>query len=49
MLNLASLIDTEMPFIFLIILGYYLLKNKKLPLAFLVIGFSVWLGLPELP
>jgi len=45
MLNLASLIDTEFPFIFLIILGYYLLKNKKLPLAFLIIGVSVWFRL----
>ena len=45
MLNLASLIDTEFPFIFLIILGYYLLKKEKLLLAFLIIGISIWFRL----
>ena len=45
MLNLASLIDTELPFIFLILLAYSLIKNKKQALAFLIIGISVWFRL----
>lgn len=45
MLNLGSLIDTELPFIFLIILGYYFLKKEKLFLAFLIIGISIWFRL----
>jgi len=42
LLNLASLIDTELPFIFLVILVYWFLKNKRFTLAFLILGFSVW-------
>lgn len=42
LLNLAVLIDTEYPFIFLAILGYYLIKKKNYPLAFLFFGLSVW-------
>ena len=45
LLNLASLIDTEFPFIFLLILGYFLIKKHRLAWAFLIIGFSVWLRL----
>jgi hypothetical protein len=45
LLNLVTLIDTEFPFIFLIILGYYLIKNKKFALAFAVLGISVWFRL----
>jgi hypothetical protein len=45
LLNLASLIDTEFPFIFLILLGYLLIKRKKLAWAFLVVGLSVWFRL----
>ncbi len=45
MLNLASLIDTEIPFIFLIILAYSLIKKGNLKWAFLFIGFSVWFRL----
>lgn len=43
--NLASLIDTEFPFIFLLILGYFLIKKEKLSWAFLVIGISIWFRL----
>ena len=43
--NLITLIDTEFPFIFLTLLGVYLIKNKKLALAFLVFGVSVWFRL----
>ena len=45
LLNLASIIDTEFPFIFLLILGYWLIKSKKLAWAFVVIGLSVWFRL----
>lgn len=45
MLNLASLIDTELPFIFLIVFAYFLLKKEKLKWAFLIIGLSVWFRL----
>lgn len=45
LLSLATLIDTEFPFIFLGLFGYYLIKSKKLPLAFLVLGLSVWFRL----
>ena len=45
MLNLASLVDTEYPFIFLIIFAYYLIKKKKVRWAFLLIGLSVWFRL----
>lgn len=45
LLNLASLIDTEFPFIFLIIFAYFLIKKRKLPWAFLIIGISVWFRL----
>lgn len=41
LLNLASLINTEFPFIFLSLLAYWLIKNKKISLAFLVIGISI--------
>jgi hypothetical protein len=42
LLNLATLIDTEFPFIFLAILGYWLVKKKNFALAFLIFGISVW-------
>lgn len=45
LLNLASLIDTEYPFIFLIFLSYFLIRNKSLKWAFLIIGISVWFRL----
>lgn len=45
LLNLASLIATEYPFIFLILLSYFLIKKEKLALAFLVLGVSVWFRL----
>lgn len=45
LLNLASIIDTEFPFIFLLILSYFLIKKEKLAWAFLVIGLSVWFRL----
>jgi hypothetical protein len=45
LLNLATLIDTEFPFIFLMILSYYLIKKEKLYLAFMIIGLSVWFRL----
>lgn len=45
LLNLASLIDTEFPFIFLAILGYYLVKKKNFALAFLIFGITVWFRL----
>lgn len=45
MLNLASLIDTEFPFVFLTIFAYFLFKKEKLKWAFLLIGFSVWFRL----
>lgn len=45
LLNLASLIDTEFPFIFLILLGYFLIKKKKLAWAFAILGLSVWFRL----
>lgn len=41
MLNLVSLIDTEMPFIFLILLAIYLYKKNMLHWAFLALGISV--------
>ena len=42
LINLATLIDTEFLFIFLAILGYYLIKKKNFALAFLIFGISVW-------
>ncbi len=45
LLNLASLIDTEFPFIFLTILGIWAIKKRRYWLGFLVIGFSVWFRL----
>lgn len=45
LLNLASLIDTEFPFIFLSLLAYYLIKDKHWNLAFFVIGISIWFRL----
>lgn len=45
LLNLASLISTELPFIFLMLLGYVLIKTKKLAWAFTIIGLSVWFRL----
>jgi hypothetical protein len=45
LLNLATLIDTEFPFIFLMLLGVYFLKKNKFPWAFLIIGISVWFRL----
>lgn len=48
LLNLASLIDTEFPFIFLVLLGYLLIKREKLAWAFVVIGLSVWFRLAAL-
>jgi hypothetical protein len=42
LLNLASLIDTEFPFIFLAILGYYLVKKRNFAWAFLIFGISIW-------
>lgn len=45
LLNLASLIDTEFPFIFLILLSYFLLKKRNYRWAFLLIGFSIWFRL----
>lgn len=48
LLNLSSLIDTEFPFIFLSLLAYYLIKDKRWNLAFLVIGISVWFRLAGL-
>ncbi len=43
--NLASIIDTEFPFIFLIILGYFFIKKEKFAWAFLAFGLSVWFRL----
>jgi hypothetical protein len=48
LLNLASLIDTEYPFIFLVVLSYFLIKNKNFRWAFLIIGISVWFRLAGL-
>ncbi|KKS00768.1 MAG: hypothetical protein UU51_C0001G0027 [Microgenomates group bacterium GW2011_GWC1_41_20] len=48
LLNLASLIDTEYPFIFLIVLSYFLTKSKNFKWAFLIIGISVWFRLAGL-
>lgn len=45
MMNLASLIDTEFPFIFLTIFAYFLFKKEKVKWAFLLIGLSVWFRL----
>jgi hypothetical protein len=45
LLNLASLIDTEFPFIFLTLLGYYLIKHKKYSWAFCIFGLSIWFRL----
>jgi hypothetical protein len=45
LLNLASIIDTEFPFIFLLILGYFLIKKEKFAWAFIVLGLSVWFRL----
>jgi hypothetical protein len=45
LLNLATLIDTEFPFIFLILLTYYLFQNGKYALSFLLIGISIWFRL----
>lgn len=45
LLNLASLIDTEFPFIFLILLSYFLLKKRNYSWAFLLIGVSIWFRL----
>jgi hypothetical protein len=45
MLNLATLINTELPFIFLMLLAYWFLKKEKLSLAFLIIGLSIWFRL----
>lgn len=45
LLNIASLIDTEFPFIFLILLGYFLIKKEKFAWAFMAIGLSVWFRL----
>jgi hypothetical protein len=45
LLNLASLIDTEFPFIFLLILGYFFIKKEKFAWAFIIIGLSVWFRL----
>lgn len=45
LLNLASLIDTEFPFIFLVLFAYFLIKKREIPLAFLIIGISVWFRL----
>lgn len=48
LLSLATLIDTEFPFIFLGLLGYYLIRREKMALAFVVIGLSVWFRLAGL-
>jgi hypothetical protein len=48
LLSLSTLIDTEFPFIFLALLGYYLIRKEKMALAFLVIGLSVWFRLAGL-
>lgn len=48
LLNLASLIDTELPFIFLTLAGYHLIKKEKLPWAFFIIGVSIWFRLAGL-
>lgn len=48
LLSLATLIDTEFPFIFLSLLGYYLIKKEKMALAFVIIGLSVWFRLAAL-
>lgn len=48
LLNLSTLIDTELPFIFLTLLGVYFLKKNRYPWAFLVIGVSVWFRLAGL-
>jgi len=45
LLNIASLIDTEFPFIFLILLGYFFIKKEKFAWAFVAIGLSVWFRL----
>ena len=45
MLNLASLIDTEFPFIFFAILTCYLFKKVSLKWGFLILGLSVWFRL----
>ena len=44
-LNLATIIGTDMPFIFIVVLAIYLIKKKYLPFAFFVIGISVWFRL----
>ena len=45
LLNLASLIDTEFPFIFLTLLGCLFIKKKRLAWAFVILGLSVWFRL----
>lgn len=45
LLNLGSLIDTELPFIFLMLSGLWFFKKEKYWLAFLILGFSVWFRL----
>lgn len=48
LLNLATLIDTEYPFIFLTIFSYFLFKKNDFKWAFLLIGISVWFRLAGL-
>lgn len=48
MLNLASLIDTEFPFIFLTLLALFLFKKQSYKWAFLLVGVSIWFRLSGL-
>jgi hypothetical protein len=46
--NLTSLVDTEMPFIFLLLLGVYFLRKNKAFLSFFILGISLWFRLAAL-
>lgn len=43
LLNQASIIATDFPVLFLILLGFYLFKKEKYGLAFFIFGLSVWI------
>lgn len=45
LLNLATIISSEMPFIFLTLLALLFAKKRSFSLAFLAIGISVWFRL----
>lgn len=45
MFNLATIVGSDMPFVFIILLAIYFMKKKYLPLAFFVIGISIWFRL----